>query len=430
MRLLPLLFFGAVACASTPPTPVAPVRPPASAAVPRAVLVIEELAGLGLFRDEAYEADALIAAWARSRGWKVVDPALAHAVFDRARLGQDARSGASCGSPLSRWRATHRWASELHARGRVSAYVQCDEKTSACALSLFASDGFDPDNQALAELVAPFDARAPWREALGRALAALAPVRDEGAGAFDLMGGLGLAGDAVQARPERLTFSARTARATDRGSDAIEHALSLSNSAPLRACFDGAGAAELGIDVHDDGTIARCESHDGDVAPSTCACAVFTQHASASAPARGKRLYVSVRFAPADPITPWGGVATASTRTYLESYKARNGEDLWRPDVSDQSIADFTPPSDDRLARCFADVTKPAAARFRARVKFDAVGRAIAADVYEPKGFTLSDAQRACATEALLTSRAPCPAAPATSALIEVSFSARAITAR
>ncbi len=434
MRLLPLLFggvvlCGVVACVSAPVAPVVAPVASSNAAAPRNVLVIDELSGLGLFRDEAYEADALIAAWARTRGWKVVDPARARAVFDRAHLGQDAKTGAACGLPLSRWRAMHRWATELGAQGRLSANVSCDEKTSACTLSVLASNGVDFDGEPFADLVASFDARAPWREALRHALASLVPApNDEGKGGLGLLGGL--AGDGVQARPERLTFSAWTARAMDHGSDAIKNALSFSSNAPLRACFDGGGNAELTIEVNGDGTIVRCESRDAGDAVTTCACAAFTQHASAATPARGKRVHVGVHFAPADVVTPWGGVVTASTRTYLETYKGRNGDDLWRPDVTDRSIADWKPPSDDRVARCFADVSKPAAARFRARVKLDAVGRATAADLYDPKGFALSDAQRACTIEALLTSRAPCPASATTSALVEVSFSARALTTR
>jgi len=369
----------------------------------------------------------MIAAWARARGWSVVDPARALVAFDRARAGQDARTGAACGAPLSRWRATRRWAKELGAQGRVSASVQCDDAKKTCSLSVRASDSFDFDGTTLADLTAPFDARAPWRDALAKSLAAMTKAPDDdGAGGLGMLGGL--ANGPVQARPERLTFTAWASRASDR--DETKDALSFAGSTPLRACFEGGGDAELAIEVSDDGAIARCEPADGETESSTCACAAFTQHATAAPIARGKRLHVSVHYAPADVTTSWNGVVTASTRTYLESYKSRSGEDLWRPDVTDASIAEWKPPSDDRVARCFADVAKPTGARFRARVKFDAVGRAATADVYDPKGLALTDAERACVRSALLLARAPCPASPQTSALVEVSFAARTIGSR
>jgi len=50
MRSLPFLFLGAAACASAPVSPVT-TRAAARAPAPSATLLIDEIAGLGLFHD-------------------------------------------------------------------------------------------------------------------------------------------------------------------------------------------------------------------------------------------------------------------------------------------------------------------------------------------------------------------------------------------
>lgn len=420
---LPFLAAAVASCGTAPTPPATPSR-----AATGPVLVVGPLEGLGLFGVESAEAEDAIAAWARAHGRRVVDTARAREVFARARAGRDAGTGAACGLPLSRWRATSRWREVLGAQGQLRAHVSCDEKTAACALEVDAIAGVDFDGEVLADLSAPFDARIPWREALRRSLDALVPRRDDdGAGGLGMLGGLG-SGEVV-ARPERLDFSAWPARAMDHDKD-LGRTLAFPNdgAAPLRACFSHAGGAELLVEVDDRGKVARCESRNADDAVTTCACAAFSGHAAGAPPVRGKRVYVGVHFRPADVVASWGALVTANVRTYVESYKDRRGETLWRPSVSARAIADWEPPGDDVIAKCFADAPSPGSLRARVRVTFDALGRATAVDARALGAASISDAQSACVKDAFLRSRAPCPGEPSSSAVAEIAVAVRALT--
>lgn len=417
----------ATAACVTAPVVAPPASPSPAASGP--VLVVGALEGLGLFGSEIAEAEDSIAAWARAHGHRVVDPAHAREIYARARAGRDAKTGEACGLPLSRWRATSRWKEALGAEGQLDAHVACDEETAGCRLEVTAREGIGFDDDVLADHAAPFDARAPWRDALRRALGALVPRRDDaGAGGLGLVGGLG--SDEVRARPERLDFSAWPARAMDREKD-MKQALTFSGAEgtmPLRACFFEGGSAELLVDVDDRGNVARCESRTVDDVVPTCACAAFIAHANGGPPIRGKRANVGVHFQPADMVARWGALVTASVRTYLESYKDRRGETLWRPAVSQRTISEWEPPGSEVVTKCFADV--PVAASFRAsvRVTFDAAGRATDVALRAAGATPLSDSQSACLRGAFLQSRAPCPGAPSATALAEVAVAVRAIT--
>lgn len=401
---------------------------PAPEARTRTLLV--EVEGLGLFGDERREAEALVEAWAAKAGLVVVPVERAATVFARARLGQHADTGQACGRPLARWRAQQRWQGALGIDGELRASVACKDGGKgeavgggprACTLSVAAYDEVDFGGAELLRRVAPIDPALPWREALPAALAALAPP-PAGAGDGYGFGGLlgSLASGVVTARPERLAWSTSRARETDSAEhDAFRDGLSLAKGRrPLRACFQQDGAnPDLLVEVDARGKVARCESRETDDAVSRCACAAFTAHARAKPALRGRRAFVHLSFSPADAVTPWRGVVTASTNTHLDSYRDREGRRLYRPRVSDRSIEGWRPPSDHAVARCFLDVREPGTRDARVTVHFDAQGTARAVEVASTnKGAPLTDAQTACVQRAFATATAPCPAAPSTSA--------------
>jgi hypothetical protein len=362
-----------------------------------------------------------------ARGWNVVDPSRAHDALERARFGQDPRTGAACGLPLSRFTALRRWGQWLGAQGRIDADVECSDKTHACSLTVEMNDDLERDGETLAKFVAPFDTRAPWPEALDRAFGLLAPASagDEGGG---VVGGI-MGGYEVRAEPEHLGFSTRPARAMDQDHDGFEHAISFPDGlAPLRACFANDDSVEMLVEVDGRGKVARCESRVAADAVSSCVCDAFTRHATGAPPVRSKRAFVIVHFSPADVVTSWGAVVRARVNTYLEKYRGREGHDRWRPAVSDPSIADWQPPSRDRVASCFADAAQRGDLELKVRVTFDATGRATAVDAQGRKPPTLSQARRACLDAAFLASRAPCPAVPSSTADATVSATIRPAT--
>jgi hypothetical protein len=230
--------------------------------------------GLALFDDERVEANALVAAWATSRGWQVVDPGHARKVLSRARAGLDPRTGTACGLPLSERAGTVRWMEVLGAQGLLGAFVACEG--GACRLRVKAFDSADGDLNTLADLAAPFDTSLPWRDALTRALGALVQNQDHRV-VGNPVGGLGIKGHGrssdASARPSQLTFSTSSASALD-SRELFQGAVSLSSTgmSSLRACFDDSGSAELLVAIDDLGRVARCESRNADDAAAACAC--------------------------------------------------------------------------------------------------------------------------------------------------------------
>ncbi len=434
-----LAVLGVVACAPRGPSPASAssaARAPAPAAsvaakpLPPFTLLIDEVQGLGLYRDEDREAEELVYTWAVGAGLRVVPVEKSAETFDHARKGNDPSSGAPCGRPLARWRATERYLVALGAEGRLRTFVGCEHEARGCTLSVTATrSGSLLDDIELLELEAPFDAKAPWKDALTRALAALRP-RDtkEGFG----VGGLGMIGGAlggkVEARPARFHLEASPARSDDTRSDRQTDAGFLEGREPsaLRACFgDGGGGASVLVTVEGAGRISRCESREGDDAASVCACSVLTREARATATWRGARVHVDLSVELASVVTPWNGLVTASTRTYLDPYRDTRGARLWRPLVSDRSIEAWDPPRDDDIARCFADLGGRGRVDTRVTVTFDARGHAVGVDL-EPKQ-PLGEAQRACMKRVFARSVAPCPAVPSSTAKAAVLVLARTI---
>jgi hypothetical protein len=404
-----------------------PAAPPPAAH--RARLWIDSIGGLGLFSDESYAVERQVAAWAVARGWNVVDPAAARQALERAKVGQDPQSGAACGLPLSRFLALRRWGPWFGAQGRIDADVDCDDKSHACDLIVDVNDDLEQEGERLAKFVAPFDARAPWPEALSRAFGALAPAAGgEPEGGLGVVGGI-LGGNEVRAKPERLTFSARPARSQDTNYDAFAQALSFPDGqAPLRACFATEDSAEMLVEVDARGKVIRCESRDAADALSSCTCDAFTRHADGAPAVRSHRAFVVVHFSPPSVVTSWGAVVEAHVDMHLEKYRGRRGEDQWRTVVSDRSIADWEPPRDDRVESCFADATQRGRIEVGVRVTFDATGRATAVDAQGRKPPTLSSTRRACLESAFLHSRAPCPATPISTADASVVATVRPVT--
>lgn len=401
---------------------------PASSAPP---IMIDNLDGLGLFDDELGEARAILATWARTRGFAVVDPGQTSTVLARAALGQDVRTGAACGRPLRTSLARTRWASELGGGRRLTAFVRCDDATRSCVLHVAVrGSGWDDDPTIDAASRsgwrAPFDASAPWGDALPRALAALAP-----APADDLMGGFGVgstSGKEVRAAPEHLAFSTVPARASDSAetfADAVELPASSGLSA-LRACMVASDGTELMVSSDADGRVTRCVGRGGSDAAALCACALFTSQGTVKAAARAARFYVRVGYRPADVVAQGKAVVSAHVRTHLVKYPIANGQVRWRPSVSDPSIEDWAPPPDWALTACFADLAS-GAFHFRVRTHFDAGGHPTNAVAEHTAGESPTPAQVACLEHAFLASSAPCPAAASTHADVEVTVVARTI---
>jgi hypothetical protein len=289
-------------------------------------------------------------------------------------------------------------------------------------------DAMGFEGNTLANFAAPFQTSGPWGPAWSAALARLASAKPDEGGMGGIIGGL--AGGKVRAHPESLSFSTRFARAEDdpNSSAKLDGALQLPDGlAPLRACFgQERGSAELLIEVDGSGRVARCEAREIDDALATCACRAMGQ-AVARPSLRGKRAFVSVSFQPADTVSAGLEVVEVYSTTYLQSYRASNGETLWRPDVSDPSISAWRPPGDHALATCFAAETAPGHFTAGVTVTFDAQGRASEARVAASKGAAWSQERLACVWRAFLTAGAPCPAAPGARAAARVEISLKRI---
>lgn len=378
---------------------------------PFALTYVLSTEGLALFEEERAEAAALVAAWAEKEGIRFVPVERAREVFARARSGKHAETGEACGRALSVFSARERWFPGLGAEGTLTAIVSCRRDSDACRLVVEARDRLDWDGEVVLERIAPFDREKPWREALPLALAAL-EAPSEGDGMGGLSGGIfGTAGGVVEAKPERLHLSVRKARATDTlEAGATKDGLTFPKGmAPLRACFEEEGTGgDLLLEVDGRGRVARCESRAANDEQTRCVCAAVLEHARAKPSLRSRRLYAGFDFRPADVVTPADGLVTASINTHIDVHRNRHGNQRWRPDVSDPSIAEWRGP-EDALERCFLDVTEPGERGGIVTLRFDAKGRATSVDV-EPDKRGLSEEQRVCVARVLKRAEAPCPA--------------------
>ena len=378
--------------------------------LPTITVLVEPIEGLGLFRDENQAAMEVVSAWAQRQGLKVVPVQKAEQVLQRARAGQRIDTGEQCGRPLPRWSAVERYQRALGVEGRLGTNVICDGRPRRCELHLSVVGlGGRLDGETLLDQQARFDWNQPLSTALPRALATLKPV-PPGEGGLGLLGGLG--SGKVQARSEVLELGTRPALASDASS--VAGPLTLTTDL-LKACLNPAGGnLDLLAAVDARGHVTRCEPRGGDEPGSLCACEVALK--SARATARETRAYLNIRWAPADLVTPWNAVVSASTRTYLDEYRTGKGESRWRPSVSDPSISDWEPPPDAALARCFVDVATRQTTGAAVTVHFDGRGVATSVDVLPSKKRPISETQVACVQQAYLASRAPCPDLPSSRA--------------
>lgn len=398
-------------------------------------LLVEDVDGLGLFLDELHETRILLAAWATQQSLSVVDVERTQQIFARASAGKHAETGASCGRPLA-IEIPERWQKELGAKGKLDAGVTCKELK--CTLSVHVADALGVSGKYLTEYAAPFDTRLPWRTALPRALATLvllSPDQDDGGGIGTIMG----MEAEVRARPERLTWTVWPARAQDGRDTATPRdysaedlrALMPRGADELRACLAPHGQqVSVLLEVSAVGTVTRCETAMAQDDSTKCVCGSLTRSGAVEAPLRGKRVFGTLTLEAADIVTPDGYLARAFIVTHLVHYKDRDGRDQIRTLVSDPSIAAWQEPENHALAACFRDVTGSVKRDFGGRVTFDAGGRAIAVALNARSGkIALTESQASCVKEAFLTSRAPCPALPQTTASATVDISFRPTTA-
>lgn len=420
----------------TPPAQ-APERAPEQAPdETRPLTFLIEVQDLGLFDDERGEAEEMVAAWAEKEGIPFVPVARARQILERAKRGLHAETGEACGRPLPHFAAKERWQHALGADASLKASLECHDETGACSLRMYGRNHIGWEGDLVLERAAAFSKELPWREALPLALAALEPPPEDEEG--PLVGGLGLGGIArggaggfrVVAKPERLSFSLWPARAMDvLDKDVRKDGLTFAQgTTPLRACFDeDGGGAELLLEVDERGRVARCEPRGAHDEISLCSCDAFVKHASARKELRSRRVFVGLNFTPADVVTPADGVVTASVRTHLERYTSHFGQRLFRPSVSDSSIREWRPPTEDALKRCFLDMEEPGQRSGAVTVRFDSTGSAVAAEV-EPTKRGLSDAQQTCIARVFETvAKAPCPAVDGATTRAEVFVTVRRI---
>lgn len=415
--------------AGTVPASVAVVVPAAQAPAPKVrTLLIDDVSGLGLTAAERSGVRKLLADWARSRGFGVIEPEQVESVMERARSGRNVRTGEACGRPLSPFAATQRYYRELGVDAELRASVVCENKGGRCKLSLSAYDGFNFDGDALFDETAPYDARRAYTQALPAALGKLSRSKEAEGGALGLLGGM--EGGRVKAQPERFTFIARPAFATDQHRDqAFAKALGFpAGPAPGRACFDEhGGTVEVLVSADAEGAIGQCETLGDDDDASRCACAALTKFARLAAPVRGTRARVELSLQPADVTTPWNGLVSASVHTHIDRYKDRRGELRFRPLVSDLSVEGYEPPSSHALAVCFADVKERAQLPARITLGFDEKGKVGRVEVRERGKQLYTPQQRSCVEQAFRATQAPCPAVPVSQATVDLSVAVRPV---
>lgn len=410
-----LLAVALAACGSTPPPELHPTLEPAPAdaaqrdasddvtavasrlgslaatpqkpTIPRELrgmpLYVRDVDGLMLFDDEQGAAVAMLATWARNAGLSVEDPARTRTIIGRAKRGEHATTGKACGAPLWIGTAVARWRSELVAKGRIEARVQC---TPACSLNVTVSQGLDislPDAGGSAFYAAPFDVTRPWRTELPHALAQLADIGAPGEphtkqpvvpGAIEPSGPPDDAFDARGVVP-LLGLELR---------DRVEH------------CVPVGESVGLVVQLDDKGAVHRCEGEDhhtvGDLAAAPCACKELAGQVFSDA--KGRRRGTTAFY---------GKRTTTTTKRGLRVTAKLRATDV----LSDPSIADWAPETSFGyipVEQCFASESDPQPFESDVTLEFDAVGTATRATVATPLG------PKKCVEDALRTVRAPCPA--------------------
>jgi hypothetical protein len=417
LRRLPFVFLVLLASAPAPAEDTPHVTPPFEVLADTPFL-IEPVSGLGHNRLEEAQSRRIVAEWAAGKGIVHVDADRATEWFAAAARGEDPRTGKACGRKLSDYVAETRWWDMMGARGSLASTIQCSN--GDCVLILSAIDGAGFDGAERARWSAPFDETRPWHEALGDALANLAPGSPErGGGVSGIIGG---ESPKVVAEPERLSVSLRAATGWDHFS-LRKDALVL-DGPPLRACFpEGEGDVEALLEIGAEGSIARCESRTVDSPESACVCEALVARGNAHAASHGKRAYATITLRPAEWVTPKNQVVRASVGATREWVQVPSVGKRFLPVVSDPSIRDWDPPSEQTVETCFRKWSRGSTVKVGATIRFDEVGKATGVD-FASDASPMDKAHASCLREALLQSEAPCPASPLTwaKAYVKITF--------
>lgn len=373
----------ASAAGSLAPRPRKATIPPQLRGLP---LYVRDVDGLMLFDDEQAAAADQIATWARAAGLSVEDPVRTRLLLTRAKRGEQATTGKACGAPMWIGDAAARWRTELAAKGRIEARVQC---SPGCSLNVTVSQGLDislPDAGASAFYAAPFDVTRPWRTELPHALAQLVDLEATSKqpvvpGAIEPGGPADVAFDARGVVP-LLGLELR---------DRVEHCVPLGESVGLL------------LELDDRGAVQHCEGEDhhtvGNLAAAPCACKELTGQVFSDA--KGRRRGTTAFY---------GKRITTTTKRGLHVTAKLRATDV----ISDPSIADWAPETSFGyipIEQCFATESDAEPIETDVTLEFDALGIATKATVVAPIGSV-----KKCIETALKTVRAPCPAVAKTTA--------------
>jgi hypothetical protein len=356
-----------------------PSRKPTVPAQLHIPLYVRDLDGLILLDDEQTAATQMVATWARNLGLSVEDPARTRALLGHAMRGENAVTGKACGVPLDHAMAVTRWRSELAAKGRIEARVQCTPK---CWLGVTMALGTDP---ALADAgppvlyAAPYDVTKPWRAELPRALSRLADADGPTPVVPDATEPLGAPESSFDQRDRPLLgLDLR---------DRVEHCIPAGQSAGVVVELDARGA------------VTRCngDAHHvaADLGATVCVCKDLAGQVFRDA--AGRRRGIAVFAKPAT-TTNRGSVRVIAT--------------LHDDQVSDPSLAGWAPDALPAVERCFAGA-EPRPQDASITLEFDRDGTATKATL---TGAKLAAPVQKCVETALATIKAPCPAVPQSSA--------------
>ncbi len=412
--LLVLLFAcGGKAEPSTTPLPpestAVPGGPPASDGMggglsPEVVSAVQgvpmlvAVRGLFLFSAERVQAEELVAGWAQRSGLMVVPPKQTDAILQRALRGQHVTTGQACGAPLFEFQAVQRWRAELGARGKLEVGVDCSPD---CVMQVSVSIGTGGEG-GTEFFAAPFDPTKPWTAELA---ARLPTIVDNGG--HDRHGHLN--------NPVQIAGIPRNSAVPDRIVDADKHAeLAAGETAAAVACLGTDRFAVATVEYDAAGKLARCEPAPEFLAGALdCVCRAIAGHTGT--PNAHERIEVTGSHE---------AVVTTKDKLVVRAFASPamipdGSTGLYKPMTTDPAIEQWSPPERADLAPCFADVVGGGKLDGRATVTFDAVGKATAVTAIATTG-TFTPAQQACARDAFLKVRAPCPSAAGAQATAEI----------
>jgi len=337
-------------------------------------LYVRDIDGLVLLDDEQTAATQMVATWAGNVGFTVEDPVRTRALLGHAMRGENAVTGKACGAPLDHATAVTRWRSELAAKGRIEARVQC---TPTCWLGVTVALGTDP---ALADAgppvlyAAPYDVTKPWKAELPRALSRLADAEGPTPNVANATEPLGAPDSSFDQRDRPL--------------------LGIELRERVAHCIPPGQSAGVVVEVDAQGAVTRCNGDDhhvaGDLGATPCVCKELVGQTISDA--KGRRRGVAVFASPR--------VVTARGSTHVTAK-------LHDDQVSDPSIADWAPENLPAVERCFAS-SEVRSYDGTVAFAFDQDGATTQTRIVS--GGKLAASETKCIEAALATIRAPCPA--------------------